>query len=106
MTVTQLKPQAATFDDFWLAYPRRVGKPLAKAKWDAITGNGLETRTLDRDSNTYVCITLQATPEEIIEGARRYAKSQRDPDTYKLKDNGRYTCHPATWLNQGRWMDE
>ena len=27
----------ATFDDFWQAYPRRIGKPLARAKWEAIT---------------------------------------------------------------------
>ena len=101
---TEAEP--ATFEDFWKVYPRRVGRPLAQAKWDAITNGGLATKTLDRDSGSYVSITLQADPHEIIEGARRYAKSQRDPDTYKLRDNGRFTCHPATWLNQGRWMDE
>ena len=108
MTVLQMHTQAApaTFEDFWSRYPKRVGKPLAKAKWDAITGPGLETRTLDRDSNTYVDITLTATPEEILEGAKRYAKSQIDPQTYKLKDGGKYTLHPATFLNQGRWLDE
>jgi len=100
------EPATATFEDFWQHYPRRVGKPLAKAKFDAITGSGLETRTLDRDSNTYVEITLTATPDEILDGAKRYRKSQIDLQTYKLKDDGRFTCHPATWLNQGRWLDE
>ena len=52
-TVVQLR-LAPTFNDFWKEYPKRVGRPLAEAKWNAITGDGLKTRTLDRDSNTYV----------------------------------------------------
>ena len=106
MTVHHIHTQAATatFDDFWQAYPRKIGKPLARAKWEAITGPGLETRTLDRDSNTYVEITLTATPDEILEGAKRYTKSKMDPNTYKI--DTKYVCHPATWLNQGRWEDE
>ena len=103
--VVQLEPQVG-FEDFWKHYPRRVGKPLARAKWDAITGPGLKTRTLDKDSNSYVDIELQATPAELVEGAKRYRDSQIDRTTYKLRDNGRYVAHPATWLNQGRWMDE
>ncbi len=99
-------PAVATFDEFWRSFPRKVGKPLAKAKWDAITNGGLSTRTLDRDSGLYVAIELKASPEELLEGARRYAKAQVDPNTYKLKDGGRFICHPATWLNQGRWEDE
>lgn len=98
--------EADQFEDFWKRYPRRVGKPLARAKWDAITGDGLQTRTLDKDSGQYVTIELKATPEELIAGADRYRKSQIDPQTFKLRDNGKFTCHPATWLNQGRWLDE
>lgn len=100
------RAQTATFDDFWMKCPKRVGKPLAKAKWDAITGDGLITRTLDKDSGTYVTIELRATPEELVEGMRRYRKTQIDPQTFGLRDNGKYTCHPATWLNQGRWLDD
>lgn len=43
---------------------------------------------------------LEAAPfEELVAGARRYAKavSGRDPDKI---------AHPATWLNQRRWQDE
>lgn len=98
-------PRVATFEEFWRVYPKRVGKPLAKAKFDAITGDGLKTRTLDKDSGTYVEIELKATAQEIIEGAKRYAASQVDRQTYKLKDDGKFTCQPATWLNQGRWED-
>lgn len=103
-TVVQLR-LAPTFNDFWKAYPKRVGRPLAEAKWNAITGDGLKTRTLDRDSNTYVEIELKATPEEIIAGAKAYAASQIDRNTYRLKDDGKFTLQPATFLNQGRWMD-
>lgn len=106
MTVVDLKPQSATFDDFWEAYPKKVGKPLARAKWEAITNGGLDTKTLDRDSGTYIEIHLQADPMEIVEGAKRYRKSQVDPQTYRMRDGGRYIAHPATWLNQGRWMDD
>lgn len=95
----------AEFEKFWKAYPKRVGKPLAKAKFREIVSKGLRTRTLDKDSGSYVEIELAATVEEIVSGAKAYARTQIDPNTYKLKDGGQYTCHPATWLNQGRWMD-
>ncbi len=39
-----------------------------------------------------------AKPEDIIAGAKMYAKDKtRDP---------KFTAHPATWLNQQRWLDE
>lgn len=101
------RPDQATFDDFWSAYPRPVKKALAKAKWDAITGPGLRTRTLDRDSNTYVELELRATPQELVDGALRYREAMKDPRPYHygFKDDGKYIAHPATFLNQGRWMD-
>lgn len=106
-TIVAMRPEAgtATFEDFWRAYPRKVGKPLAKAKWDAITGPGLKTRTLDRDSGSYVEIELCASPEELVEGAKRYREAMWDNVNYRFKDDGKFICHPATWLNQGRWMD-
>ena len=39
-----------------------------------------------------------ATWEELIEGAKQYAKCD-------LVAEG-YVCMPITWLNQGRWADE
>lgn len=104
--VVSLRPDR--FEEFWKAYPRRVGKPIARAKFEAITTTGLKTRTLDKDSGTYVEIELHATPEEIIEGAKRYYQRNRLEGTgqFGFKDNGKYLCHPATWLNQGRWEDE
>lgn len=107
-SVVQIRPEQATddFATFWQNYPRKVGKPLARAKFEAIINGGLKTRTLDKDSGQYVDIELHATAEEIIAGAKRYAKDQVDPVTFRLKDGGKYMLHPATFLNAGRWMDD
>jgi hypothetical protein len=67
-----------SFDVFWKIYPRKVGKIVAKAAFEkAVKG---------------------ATPEDIIEGARRFASDPNRVDEF--------TPHPSTWLNQGRWGDE
>lgn len=104
------QPALDTFEEFWQAYPhpRRVGKMLCKAKFNAIVGPGLKTRTLDRDSGNFVEIELSATPEEIIAGVKRYAERNRGTGTerYGFKEGGKFICHPATWLNQGRWLDD
>lgn len=110
MNVVAMRPKPApdSFDEFWLAYPhpRRVGRVLAKAKWDAITNGGLSTRTLDRDSGQYVSIELKASPAEILAGLKAYDERNRNPGAHwEYKDGGKFICHPATWLNQGRWMD-
>lgn len=100
-----LRPEQDRFEEFWKAYPRKVGKPLARAKWNAITGEGLRTRTLDKDSGTYVEIELQASPDKIIEAAKRYRIANTKPNGWELRDEGQFICHAATWLNQGRFED-
>jgi hypothetical protein len=67
------------FDTFWKLYPRRVEKFTARSAWDKALKHG--------------------TPEEIVEGARRYASE-------RAGENIRFTKHPATWLNGGCWLDE
>lgn len=91
--------QAATFEDFYRLYPRKIDKTMARAKWDAITGPGLETRMLDRDSNKFVHVVLRATPEEIMTGLRRYR------DNLPLEYDEQFIPFPTTWLNRGRWDD-
>lgn len=93
------------FAEFWKEYPKKVGKPIAFAKYCAIINGGLKTRTLDRDSQTFVEIELHATEQELIDGAKRYSSQNIDRKTYRFRDEGKYLCHPATWLNQGRWHD-
>lgn len=66
------------FDAWWAKYPRRVGKLAAmKAYGKALT---------------------MATHEQLMAGVELY----RD----HLPDEAQYIAHPATWLNQGRWLDE
>ena len=68
------------FDEFWRAYPRRVAKAGARAKWDAVVKRGID-------------------PAMLLAGAQRYATERAGTDP-------RYTKHPTTWLNQGCWDDE
>lgn len=70
---------AEEFDSFWNAYPRKVGKQAAWKAW--------------------VKAVKTADPPVLIEAAQRYAASRRGEDP-------KYTAHPTTWLNQGRWEDE
>lgn len=116
MTVTSLFPDrlddqepalSAAFEAFWRAFPKRVGKPIAKAKFMAIVRGGYSTRTLDRDSGTYIDIHLEATPQQIIDAAKRYEAKNRKPGigNYSYIDDGKYLMHPATWLNRGAWED-
>lgn len=108
MTVTQLFPQPEAqpnqFETLWKMWPNKAKKPLARAKYEAIL-QGLKTRTLDKDSGTYVDIELEATEDQIIGGAKAFISSQIDKNTYKLKDGGKYIPHLGTWLNQGRFQD-
>lgn len=70
------------FDEFWTAYPKKVGKPAAKTKWRAAVKRG-------------------ADPQHIIrfaaEQAAIWQRHQKDPQ---------YIPHPATWLGQARYLDE
>lgn len=68
------------FVRFYTIYPRRIGKKAAEKAWAKAIKDGAE-------------------PELVIQAAQRYAASRVGQDP-------KYTPHPATWLNQGRWEDE
>lgn len=69
------------FDEFWEAYPRKVGKGEALKAWKKLKlGKAMLPRLLE---------------------AVRTQKRSRD----WLKDKGAYIPHPSTWLNQTRWED-
>lgn len=70
------------FNQFYAAYPRKVGKATASKSWFALKPNA----------------ELRAT----IMAALAQHKSSHD----WRKDDGQYIPHPATWLNQRRWTDE
>lgn len=72
----------ASFDQFWEAYPHKVGKLKARSAFD--------TRR-------------KASGEKRLPPAADLMAAVR---SYAAKDDDRPWCNPATWLNQGRWLDE
>jgi hypothetical protein len=69
------------FAEWWAQYPLKKGRKEAAKRYGQVVAKG------------------EATPEDLLAGAMRYAaeRSAQDP---------RYTKHPTTWLNQGCWADE
>ena len=70
---------SATFDDFWKVCPKKVGKGAAE--------------------KSFAKATTLADPTILIKAMLTYAGTQAGKDPA-------YTAHPATWLNQKRWLDE
>lgn len=70
----------ADFEEFYAAYPRHVGKAAARKAYKAASKAG-------------------ADPVDLVKRARLYAIQREGQDP-------KYTAHPATWLNQGRWEDD
>lgn len=66
------------FEEFWSIYPKKCEKPNALKHWKA-------------------AINL-ATPEQIIDGAKRYSNCKSVTDGY--------ACFPAKWLKNQRWNDQ
>lgn len=70
------------FQEFWKAYPRKIGKDAA----------------LKAFKKRKPSAELTASMIAAIEKQKRSEQW--------TKDNGQYIPNPATWLNQGRWEDE
>jgi hypothetical protein len=70
------------FDEFWAAYPKKIGKTDAKSAWRKAVKRG-------------------ADPDHIVryatEQAAVWERHQKDPQ---------YIPYPATWLNKARYLDE
>lgn len=69
------------FDQFWLAYPRKVAKESAAKAWKKLSPD-------------------QPLFDEIMAGLV-LAKASSG----WTKDSGQFIPHPATWLNGRRWTD-
>jgi hypothetical protein len=67
------------FEDFWAAYPRRVGKGAARP--------------------AFAKATRKANPEAIIAAIKQQVAAGCFKDLT-------FCPHPATWLNNERWDDE
>jgi hypothetical protein len=69
------------FEPFWSAYPRKVGKPVARQAY---------VRALQKPG---------VTPDILFQGVKVYT------EVAQLKE-ARFVLHPSTWLNQERWADD
>lgn len=78
---TDIDQFGLVFEDFWSAYPRKVGKGAARKVWDKIRPT-----------------------QELIQTILDAIQLQRQSQQWQ-KDGGQFIPHPATWLNQERWMD-
>lgn len=67
------------FEDFWALYPKKTGKGAAEKSWSKI--NPTER-------------------PQILEALDKQIKARA------FSDDKNYIPHPATWLNQKRWLDE
>ena len=67
------------FDEFWNAYPKKVGKQYALKAWNKIKPTA-----------------------ELHESIMQAINRQKRSDQWR-RDNGRYIPNPATWLNGGYW---
>lgn len=79
---TPVQPQAEPFDEFWQAYPRKVGKQAASRAFDAARKGG--------------------GTGAIVAAAKAFGASVAKWP----KDRQEFVPHPATWLNQGRYDDD
>jgi len=70
------------FELFWQEYPKKEAKLKALEMWLKADLPPIEQ-------------VLQAIRAQKVANAVRWAQ-----------ERGRYIPHPATWLNEGRWMDE
>jgi hypothetical protein len=73
-------PPDASFEVFYQAYPKRRARGKAEQAY-------------------MKALSLGATPEELLAGARKYAAEVRGKEE-------QFVAFPATWLNQQRWLDE
>ena len=79
---TPPSPVTDMFEEFWKAYPKKVGKGYAQECFKKI-----------RVSRSLLDTMLEAIAK------------QKKSDMWK-RDKGRYIPNPSTWLNQKRWEDD
>lgn len=78
-TYSKEKEYIRHFEDFWLAYPKRVNKGAAL--------------------KVFIRLLNKVDYETLISGAKRYTEECRGKDE-------KFIAHASTWLNGKRWLDE
>lgn len=74
--------QERRFAEFWLAYPKKVGKASCLKAWLKLKPNA-----------------------ELFERIMTALDKQKTSDQWQ-REGGRFIPNPLTWINQGRWDDE
>lgn len=74
-----LNGHQADFDQWWVAYPRKVSKGRAE--------------------KAYAKALTSVTPETLLSAAQVFAGSRKNDDV-------KFLPYPATWLNDKGWLDE
>ena len=70
------------FESFWSAYPKKVGKDAGRKAFEK-----------------------RKVGDELLETMLAAIATQSKSPTW-TKDGGQFIPNPATWLNDGRWMDD
>lgn len=78
--LSERESRSDRFDDFWDAYPRKVGKKKARVKFAA-------------------AVKAAGDAQRVIDGALRLAADPNLPEK-------QFIPHPTTWLERGGWDDE
>jgi hypothetical protein len=86
-TGSRVADAAAAFDRFWAIYPKRIREERARKAFAKAVKDGTD-------------------PELIIEGAKRYAASERER-LARAREPGQeqYTRYPANWLRDREWNE-
>lgn len=80
---TALYSASSLFEDFWKQYPRKIAKGNAQRSWEKIPSMSPELQ------------------QQII------ASVEAHKETSQWREGGgKFIPHPATFLNQQRWLDE
>jgi hypothetical protein len=81
-SISPLPPKGENvFEEFWAAYPKKVGKGAAEQMW-----------------KRHVKVSVH---DRIFASIARHKGSEQ-----WRKDAGQFIPNPATWINQHRWEDE
>ena len=79
-SINKTKEYSSAFNEFWVAYPRKINKKKAWASFQKI--------------------------EPKLYSTIMHAISQQIKTDQWTKDGGKFIPHPTTWLNGERWDDE
>ena len=78
-----LSPDPCTlFEEFWQAYPKKIGKGYA-----------------------FECFKKIRVSRSLLDTMLEAIAKQKKSDMWK-RDKGQYIPNPSTWLNQKRWEDD